>query len=177
MNLALSRKNLWERTPPILKSLFGQAAAIIPISYLLGGRFRATVTFVREAQWWPAERAREYQLTRVREICSLAYERTDYYRETFRQAGFTPGDLRSLEDFSCLPTIDKETIRTNMASMSAVSPSTSGVDYVATGGSSGEPLRFLIGSDRSAIEYAYLVASWERAGYEVGLPLAVFRGQ
>lgn len=177
MHLALSRKNLWERTPPFLKSLLGQATAIIPMSHLLGARFRAHLAFAREAQWWSAERAREYQLTRVREICLLAYEKTDYYRETFRQAGFTPGDLKSLEDFSSLPTIDKETIRTHMNSMCAVPYGSSGIDYVATGGSSGEPLRFLAGSDRSAVEYAYLVASWERAGYRLGLPLAVFRGQ
>jgi phenylacetate-CoA ligase len=177
MHLSLSRKNLWERTPPFLKGLLGQATAIIPMSHLLGARFRAHLAFAQEAQWWSADRAREYQLTRIREICLLAYEKTDYYRETFRQAGFTPGDLKSLEDFSSLPTIDKETIRTHMNSMCAVPDGPSGVDYVATGGSSGEPLRFLAGSDRSAVEFAYLVASWERAGYRLGLPLAVFRGQ
>ena len=177
MRLALSRKNLWERTPSFLKSLVGQAAARIPAPYLFGVRFRASLAFAREAQRWPAEKARDYQLGRVRELCLLAYEKTDYYRRTFRQAGFLPGDLRSLEDFSALPTIDKETIRTSMNSMCTVSPGSSGVDYVATGGSSGEPLRFLIGSDRSAVEYAYLLASWERVGYRLGVPLAVFRGQ
>jgi phenylacetate-CoA ligase len=177
MRRALSRKNLWARTPRFVKSLVGRAAARIPVPYILGARFRAALAFAREAQRWPAERAREYQLARVRELCLLAYEKTDYYRRAFRQAGFVPGDLKSLDDLSALPTIDKETIRTNMSSMCAVSPGSSGVDYVATGGSSGEPLRFLIGSDRSAIEYAYLVASWERAGYRLGLPLAVFRGE
>lgn len=176
MRLALSRKNLWERTPRVLKSLAGQVAARVPASYLLGARFRASLAFARKAQWWPAERAREYQLARVRELCLLAYEKTDYYRRTFRQAGFVPGDLKSLEDLSGLPTIDKETIRTSMSSMCTVPSGSSGVDYVATGGSSGEPLRFLIGSDRSAVEYAYLLASWERAGYRLGSPLAVFRG-
>jgi len=176
MRLALSRKNLWERTPRVLKSLAGQVAARIPASYLLGARFRASLAFARRAQWWSAERAREYQLARVRELCLLAYEKTDYYRRTFRQAGFVTGDLKSLEDLSGLPTIDKETIRTNMHSMCTVPPGSSGVDYVATGGSLGEPLRFLIGSGRSAVEYAYLLASWERVGYRLGLPLAVLRG-
>src|SRR5437016_5329444 len=75
------------------------------------------------------------------------------------------------------PPIDKETIRAHLNTMCAVPDGSSGVDYVATGGSSGEPLRFLAGSDRSAVEFAYLVASWERAGYRLGLPLAVLRGQ
>src|SRR5438445_3604825 len=176
MRLGISRKKLWERTPRLLKSLIGPAAAHIPGQYLFGSRFRATLAFAREAQGWSAERAREYQFARVRDLCLLAYERTDYYRRTFCQAGFVPGDLKSLKDLSALPTIDKETLRTHMHAMCAVSPKSAGVDVVATGGSSGEPLRFLIGSDRSAFEYAYLLASWERAGYRLGVPLAVFRG-
>jgi phenylacetate-CoA ligase len=51
------------------------------------------------------------------------------------------------------------------------------VDYTSTGGSSGPPLGFYIGSERSGIEYAYLVASWERAGFQLGLPLASLRGR
>src|SRR5919197_78477 len=117
MRLALSRKNLWERTPRSLKTLVGLAAARVPVPYLLGARFRASLAFAREAQWWSAERAREYQLARVRELCMLAYEKTDYYRRAFHRAGFAPGDLKCLEDLSALPTIDKETIRANMNSM------------------------------------------------------------
>jgi phenylacetate-CoA ligase len=61
--------------------------------------------------------------------------------------------------------------------MCAVSPEAANVDYVATGGSSGEPLRFYFAPGRSAVEYAYLVASWERAGFRLGEPMAVLRGQ
>src|SRR5262249_46379072 len=46
-----------------------------------------------------------------------------------------------------------------------------------TGGSSGPPLGFFIGAGRSAIEYAYLVSSWERAGFRLGMRLASMRGR
>ena len=51
------------------------------------------------------------------------------------------------------------------------------VDYVSTGGSSGEPVRFYIDSSRSSIEYAYLVSGWNRAGFSLGIPMAVLRGR
>lgn len=177
MPLALSRKNLWELTPRPLKHVVGQLAALVPMDYLLGPAFRKGLTFVHGAERWSLEQAREYQLVRLREMCQLAYSSTDYYRRIFREIGFEPGDLKSLDAFSSLPTIDKETVREHLRFMRVQSAQSAAVDYVATGGSSGEPLRFLIGSDRSATEYGYLIASWERAGYRFGLPMAVLRGQ
>lgn len=174
---ALSRRNLWGKTPPRLKRSIGTFLRFVPSGFLLGRQFRSSLDFVRSAQWWPIERARNYQLEQLRKICTLAYEETAYYRETFRNVGFEPRDLRSLDDLARLPTIDKQTLRDRLRAMCSVSPEAANVDYVTTGGTSGEPLRFYFGPGRSAIEYSYLIASWERAEYRLGLPMAVFRGQ
>jgi phenylacetate-CoA ligase len=61
--------------------------------------------------------------------------------------------------------------------MCTTSPTDVRADYTATGGTSGEPIAFYIDAGRSAVEYAYLVSSWRRAGFELGMPLAVFRGR
>jgi phenylacetate-CoA ligase len=61
--------------------------------------------------------------------------------------------------------------------MCTVSKKSINVDYISTAGTSGTPLRFYIGSDRSQIEYAYLVSSWQRAGFRIGMTMAVFRGR
>lgn len=177
MKRAFSRKNLWEMAPPWLKAGLGRCVGMVPPAYLLGKRFRETLRFVNEAQWWPAERAREYQLDQLRKICTLAYEKTAYYRRTFDAVGFQPGDLKSLSDIRALPTIDKETVRANLDDMMTVPKVSRNLDYVSTGGSSGTTLRFYIGANRSAFEYAYLVSSWSRAGYQLGTPMAVIRGR
>jgi phenylacetate-CoA ligase len=160
MKRALSRKRLWEDLPPWLRGGLGKALSIVPPAALLGTRFRRSLRFAQEAERWPVERAREYQLTRLREICSLAYEKTSFYRRQFDSVGFEPGDLKSLDDVSRLPRIDKTTVIENLDAMCAVPPESSVVDYVSTGGTSGEPLHFYIGADRSATEYGYLVALW-----------------
>ena len=177
MKRALSRKNLWEAMPRSLKSAAGVLASGVPSGWLLGRRYRTVSRFLRDAQWWPRECASEYQAERIRGICALAYERTEYYREVFSKAGLRPENLRSPEDLQRLPTIDKAVLRKNLERMCARSPKHRSVDYISTGGSSGAPLWFYIGRERSAIEYAYLTASWRRAGYELGMPMVVLRGR
>lgn len=177
MKQAISRKNLWEKTPQALKICVGWASRLAPPAFILGKRFRQTLRFVEEAQSWPVQRAREYQLAQLRRVCTLAYEKTTFYKREFDAAGFHPQDLGQPEDINALPTIDKDTLREHLAEMCTVPLTSSNIDYVSTGGSSGMPLRFYIGADRSAIEYAYLVSSWQRAGYRMHMAQAVFRGQ
>lgn len=177
MKRAFSRKNLWEKAPRPMKAALGLALSFAPLEWLLGGRFRAWRRFLREAQWWSAEQIREYQTNRVREMLTLAYEKTVYYRRAFREIGFEPGDLRELSDLQRLPRIDKTTLREHAAEMMTAAPNGRGVDYVTTAGSSGTPLAFHIGAERSAVEFAHLTLCWERVGYRPGMSMAVLRGQ
>jgi phenylacetate-CoA ligase len=177
MKLALSRKNLWEHLPASLKPGVASVLGTIPPGYVLGREFRRTRTFLRDSEWWPAERTRAYQLGQLRRILATAHDQTAFYRRMFSAAGFDPRDLRSAEDLVGLPTIDRQTVRTHLEDMCATPPRSAKVDYTSTGGSTGPPLGFYIGSERSGVEYAYLVASWERAGYRFGMPLASMRGR
>jgi phenylacetate-CoA ligase len=150
---------------------------LIPPAWLLGKSFRKNCKFVRDAQWWPAERAREYQLNKLREILNLAYEKTRFYRRTFDSIGFCPADLRSLEDMNRLATINKQIVVENLLEMCTRSVKGRDVDFGSTGGTSGTPLHFYLNAGRHSVEYAYLTVSWERAGYKLGMPIAVLRGR
>jgi len=176
MDDAWSRKNAWDRAPNWIKGSLGRALGVIPTRYLLGRRFRAHARMVREAQWWSRSQARAYQLRHLRRICTLAAQRTVFYRELFREAGFRPQDLTRPEDLAAAPMIDRETVEQHLASMCTVPPSRPWVDHVTTAGTSGRPLEFFVGADRSAREFAYLSVSWERIGYTLDTPMAVLRG-
>ncbi len=112
------------------------------------------------------------QLTR---ICTLAAA-TRFYGKIFKEAGFNPQDLKALEDIRQLPTINKETAIDHHDEMLTVPLGSPGVDTVSTGGTSGRRMYFQVPGSRSAIEYSYLIASWERAGYRLGMPMAELRG-
>jgi phenylacetate-CoA ligase len=177
MKKALSRKNLWEKTLPLLKSTLGPGIGIIPAQWLLGKSFRENCKFVQDAQWWSVERSREHQIERLRQVTKLAYEKTSFYRHLFDSVGFRPGDLRSMEDMNRLPTINKQTVIENISRMCTKSVNSGDVDFGSTGGTSGTPLYFYLDANRSSVEYAYLTASWERADYRLGMSMAVLRGR
>lgn len=177
MKTAFSKKNLWDKTPLLVKNSLGRGLGVFPQEWLLGKSFRKNLRFVREAQWWPQEHSREYQLRRLQEILKLAYDNTKFYRRTFDSVGFHPNDFKSLDCISLLPTINKQVVVENLSQMHTGPLTGRDVDFISTGGTSGTPLNFYINSGRSAIEYAYLTTSWQRAGYTLGMPMAVLRGR
>jgi phenylacetate-CoA ligase len=177
MKQAWSRKNMWDRLPPIIKKGLGPFLGIFPQEYFLGSRFRAKLEFIQKSQWWSKDQFQVYQLEQLRSICTRAYEKTSFYRNAFNAVGFDPRDLKSESDLARLPIIDKSTLQDHLQEMCTVPPNGQAIDYVSTGGTSGTPLHFFIGSDRSVIEYAFLVSSWQRIGYTLDKPMAVCRGR
>jgi len=132
---------------------------------------------VAGAERWSRQELADHQLQRLRDIVRLAYERSPWYRAAIQAAGVDPGLPGGVLDFERLPLIDKQTINARAGELMVVRGTARGLDYVSTGGSSGEPFRFLIGVDRSAAEFAHLTAGWARVGYSLRAPQAVFRGQ
>ena len=177
MRLAFSKKNIWERIPHRLKAIAGPVIRKIPPAVLLGKAFRDNLKFLERAQWWSVDEYQNYQLKGLQDICQIAFNHTIFYRELYKDLGFDPKDFNDFSQFRRLPFIDKDTLNVNLERMYARDLSRFGVDYTSTGGTSGVPLRFYIQPGRSQIEYAYLVSSWRRIGYEIGSPLAVFRGK
>lgn len=177
MKKALSRKNVWDATPTYLRRVIGGLVRPVPRAWLLGRHFRAHQRQAREAQWWPAERAKEYQLRQVQAILALAYEKTAFYRHRFDSMGLRPEDIGDLEQVRQLPTIDKQTVIDNLSDMCTKSIRDLDVDFGSTGGMSGIPLHFYLNASRSYVEYAHLTTSWERAGYWLGASVAVLRGR
>lgn len=177
MKKALSKRNLWDKTPLLLKSTLGAGLGLFPPKWLLGKSFRENCKFICNAQWWSAEQAREYQLNELRKILKLAYESTKFYRHMFDSVGFRPGDINTLDNMNRLPTIDKQVVIENLLDMCTKSVRDSDVDFGSTGGTSGTPLHFYMSASRSRVEYAYLTISWKRIGYTLGMPMAVLRGR
>ena len=174
---ALSRKNVWAAMPDGVRGAVGGLLGALPHTWLLGRRFRQTLAFAQDAQWWPAERAVAYQLEMMRRLCTAAVAGSQYYRRMFASVGADPRDLTSLEAVQRLPMIDRHTISNHLDAMRIEGSRWRQIDAVSTGGTGGSPLHFYIGAGRSAIEYAYLCAGWMRAGFRPGMPLAVFRGR
>ena len=171
------KRKMWDGAPRVLKQCAGPILSAIPQPFLLGKDFRNWFAFAESTRHWDADQFETYQVEQLRQVCRRAYALSPFYRDWFDRAGFDPEKLARLEDLHLLPTINRDVVAEHGERMCTVALGRPGVNHMSTGGTDGKPLEFYINADRSAIEYAYLIASWKRIAYEPGAATAVFRGR
>lgn len=109
-----------------------------------GLRGRRTLQHLGEYQanqWRSPEEIAGLQWAKLKALVEHCWREVPYYRARWRAIGFEPGDLRSMSDYARLPVLTKADIRENFHGLQARSLGRHML-YKATGGSTGEPLRF-----------------------------------
>ena len=107
-------------------------------------RGRATLRHLREYeanQWLRPEQLAELQWDKLNALVAHCWAHVPFYRRRWQDIGFEPGDLRSMDDYARLPVLTKADIRRHFDDLKARVPGEA-LLYKATGGSTGEPLRF-----------------------------------
>jgi phenylacetate-CoA ligase len=136
-------------------------------------RFQALLRMLESLT--PAE-TRAWQFRRMTQLVTLAYERTDFYRELYDQAGIHPRDLREPADVAHLPVIHKDMVRGNAERMVVSGIPRSALHKVMTSGTSGSPLTVYSHDAAAAAERASIRHQWERVGYRPEGGRVEFRG-
>lgn len=129
---------------------------------------------LERSQWWTSQQLRSTQFERLRTFLAEVGRNVPYYRELFRARGFDPSAACSVEDLQALPFLDKATIRTNTEALK--SERAGRLIQYNTGGSSGEPLVFYMGTGRVDHDVA---AKWRATrwwGVDIGDPEIVLWG-
>jgi len=129
---------------------------------------------LERSQWWSAEDLESAQLERLRRFLSEVGRDVPYYRELFRLSGFDASALKSIRDLQALPFLGKATIRANTEALK--SERAERLIQYNTGGSSGEPLVFYMGTGRVDHDVA---AKWRATrwwGVDIGDPEVVLWG-
>jgi len=149
-------------------------------------RLRATgaVDRLAEAEAWLGASTAEVEREQARRLEALlrhAWAKVPFYREYLAAAGVVvPGpsgepEVR-LERFTTLPPLSKTDLRERFADLAAEDSAARGAYATATGGSTGEPVRFLHDREMHAWKIANkaLFDSW--TGYRPGEPFALLWG-
>jgi len=97
---------------------------------------------LERTQWWPADRLEAFRLARLRALLLAAEARVPYYRELFRRHGLEPARA-TFEDLARVPPLTRRTVRERFADLAARPPA-GPVQALATGGSTGVPVRVLV---------------------------------
>ena len=129
---------------------------------------------MEEVQWWSADRVAELQLRRLRDLLQDVGAHVPYYRDLFARTGFDPASVKNLADLQRLPFLTKPVIRANTEALKHAHAQ--GLSRFNTGGSSGEPLIFFIGTKRVSHDVA---AKWRATrwwGVDIGDPEIVVWG-
>jgi phenylacetate-CoA ligase len=113
-------------------------------AYEGGLRRRDTPRYMRRYerdQWLEPKEIQTLQFERLKRLLDWCYREVPYYRQRWDAEGIAPRDIRSMDDYAKLPVLTKADIRENADALKATSLKDS-LGYKATGGSTGEPLRY-----------------------------------
>jgi phenylacetate-CoA ligase len=125
-------------------------------------------------QWWPAERLEAYRLERLRALLAFAGERAPYYRALFRRHDLDPARA-TFEDLARIPPLTRQTVRERFADLQARPPA-GPVQALATGGSTGVPVRVLVDMARLGFGEAARLRAHRWFGLEPGAREVVLWG-
>jgi len=93
----------------------------------------------RDAECLPREELRQLQLKNLKSTLSLVATKVPCYQSKFKESGFQPGDLKSLEDLSHLPFTTKEDLRVNYPYGMFAVPMRKVVRIHSSSGTTGKP--------------------------------------
>lgn len=115
----------------------------------------------------PAAEREQAILQRLQTVCAYAYEHAPFYRRKWDEAGFHPGQLKSLEDFeNKVPVVQKKDLREAQSRCPPFGdylciPEQDVFHIHGTSGTTGRPTAFAIGRDDwNAIANAHARIMW-----------------
>lgn len=118
-------------------------------------------------QWLSQEGIEALQMDRLRSLLDWCWREVPYYRRRWTEIGMQPGDIRSMGDFAKLPVLTKADIRSHADELKARSLKDT-LGYKATGGSTGEPLRFGFTRESNDRRIAVMWRGYGWAGSRMG---------
>lgn len=138
--------------------------------YESGLRRRHTLAWLAQYekdQWLPRERIAALQLQRLQQLLAHCEREVPYYRKRWQALGIRAADIRTLDDYARLPVLTKDDIRANFADLQAESWR-GRLLFKATGGSTGEPLRFGYTRESNDRRTAVMWRGYRWAGSRMG---------
>jgi phenylacetate-CoA ligase len=129
-----------------------------------------------KSEWLLREDLEAMQLVKLQELITHCSERVPYYKTLFKKIGFKPEHLKTLADIRNIPPISKAELREYFEQLCAINSTEYKPEECTSGGSTGEPVKFLLDRKSLIMEKACLNRHWLKSGYKQGEPNVNLRG-
>jgi phenylacetate-CoA ligase len=132
--------------------------------------------FLQESQYWSIERQVSYQESKLKLLVEHAYHNVPYYQKLFTRLKLKPNDIRKISDLQKLPVISRKTLQNNYNELMARNHKDFKSQYRSTGGTTGEPVRYLSDLNTWSLHWALKFRAWETSNYKIGDKIAIVGG-
>lgn len=139
------------------------------ISHSIGDvRFYPTYRDAKISEWKSFEELKDLQEKQLRKMVEFAFKNVPYYHDLFKRLNLTPDDLRTIEDLTKLPILNKRMIIDNWNDFKPINLNKMRYYNRTTGGSTGTPFRYRLSKYDRFLAGALLYRGWGYNGYELG---------
>ncbi len=132
--------------------------------YRRGTRFQQYVKVLADTHDLDSAGLRVYQEKLLHKMVRHCNKNVPYYRDLFRELKIRPDDIRTLQDLSKLPLIDKKTVQGNLDRFISRRHYNFLCNVGSTSGSTGTPGKFIRDFDAINFEHAVVWRQWQNAG-------------
>jgi phenylacetate-CoA ligase len=132
--------------------------------------------FIKKSQFWSEAEQIDYQTKQLKLIVEHAYQNVPYYRQLFKKLNLTPKDIQSKDDLVKIPIITRKILQDNYQELIADNHKQFKSQNRSTGGTTGEPVRYLSDINSWSLHWALKYRAWEWGGYKIGDNVGVMGG-
>jgi phenylacetate-CoA ligase len=119
-------------------------------------------------QAWSKKDIESWQAGQLTMLINYAYNNTLYYKQLFDKNDIKPDDIKSFKDLTKLPILTKNDIRDHYDILKPKNIDSLHYQKTSTGGSTGDPLVYLLDNKSWSFSTANMIVNWEKVGYRYG---------
>ncbi|HEX2960280.1 MAG TPA: hypothetical protein VHO43_00715 [Ignavibacteriales bacterium] len=160
-------KEVYYRSPLWIKKIYSS----IPFEIRNGKEYRKWIEFLKQNL-----DHEEYELLKLKETVTYSCLNVPYYKRIFKELGILPEDIKSKDDLSKLPLLDKQIIREKPEDFMVRNYPAFRRFYVTTGGTSGAQHKFYQSKNVWKKEQAFIINYYMGFDYTYSDLRATLRG-